>query len=121
MTDRRDAAPLLTLAGNRHGSAAVLTAAGEIDFATGPQLRAALAEVLAEDGVEAVIVDLREVVFMGSTAIAVLVDARWEAGQLGRALRLVVGDTRAVMRPLEAAGVASMFAEYADVPAAVQG
>lgn len=121
MTDQRDGAPLLTLSEARHGSVTVLTADGEIDVSTGPQLRAALSEVLAQDGADAVVVDLSGITFMGSTAIAVLVDAHWEAGQLGRSLRLVVGSSRAVMRPLEAAGVASLFAEYDDVGTAVRG
>lgn len=121
MTDQRDGAPLLTLSEARHGAVTVLAADGEIDVATGPQLRAALSRALSEPGVDAVVVDLGAVTFMGSTAIAVLVDAHWEAGQVGRSLRLVVGSSRAVMRPLEAAGVASLFAEYGDVATAVRG
>ncbi|MGQ0574238.1 MAG: STAS domain-containing protein [Pseudonocardia sp.] len=120
MTDQRDGAPLLTLSDARHGSAVVLSACGEIDVATGPQLRAALSEALGEGGVDTVVVDLCGITFMGSTAIAVLVDAHWEAGQSGRSMRLVTGETRAVMRPLEAAGVASLFTEYADVGAALR-
>jgi len=121
MTDERDGidAPLLALSAERQGRAVVVTATGEIDVATGPQLRAVLATHLASDDVEAVVVDLSGVTFMGSTAIAVLVDANWEAGQRGRSLRLVVGTARAVVRPLEAAGVATLFAEFADVQGAL--
>lgn len=117
MTDEHDAAdaPLLTLAESRRGSGVVLAATGEIDVATGPQLRAALAAALAGPGVDAVIVDLTGVTFMGSTGIAVLVDANWEAGQRSKNLRLVLGAGQAVRRPLEAAGVASLIAEYPDV------
>lgn len=118
MTDERDG-PLFTLSTDRHGSVVVLVAAGEIDVSTGPQLRAVLADALGEPGVDAVVVDASDVTFMGSTAIAVLVDANWEAGQRGKDLRLVVGGTRAVMHPLEAAGVASLFAEYPDVQGAL--
>lgn len=121
MTDERGRAPLLTLTEARHGPVVVLTAAGEIDVATGPQLRAALSRILEEEGVEVAVLDLTGVRFMGSTGIAVLVDAHWEAGQTGKAVRLVVGETRAVMRPLEAAGVAGMFAEYDDVEKALRG
>jgi len=112
--------PQLTLAEARHGSTVVLTATGEIDVATGPQVRALLADHLAAEDVEAVVVDLSAVTFMGSTAVAVLVDANWEAGQRGKDLRLVVGRTRAVMRPLDAAGVAGLFTEFDDVGEAVQ-
>jgi len=121
MTDERDEAPLLALSEARHGSVVVLSAVGEVDVATGPQLRAALADALGEEGVDVVVVDLSGVTFMGSTAIAVLVDAHWEAGQAGKSLRLVSGESRSVMRPLEAAGVATMFAEYADVEKALRG
>lgn len=111
--------PLLTLTETRHGPAVVVTAAGEIDVATGPHLRATLAGHLAADDIEAVVVDVSGVTFMGSTAIAVLVDANWEAGQRGKDLRLVVGGNRAAMRPLAAAGVAGLFAEFADVDGAL--
>lgn len=111
--------PLLTLTESRHASTVVVTATGEIDVATGPQLRATLATHLAADGTKAVVVDLAGVTFMGSTAIAVLVDAHWEAGQRGKTLRLVVGETRAVLRPLEAAGVAGMFEAFAGVDGAL--
>lgn len=123
MTDDRDGTdtPLLTLSEARQGSAVVLVAEGEIDVATGPQLRTVLSAHLAAPDAEAVVVDLRGVTFMGSTAIAVLVDANWEAGQRGKSVRLVVGDSRAVLRPLEAAGVANLFAEYPDVADAVSG
>lgn len=120
MTDERGG-PLLTLSEARHGSVIVLAAAGDVDVATGPQLRTVLSDALGEPGVEAVVLDLRDVTFMGSTAIAVLVDAHWEAGQAGKSLRLVAGESRAVIRPLEAAGVASMFAEYTDVEKALHG
>jgi anti-sigma B factor antagonist len=121
MTDERDGAALLTLSEARHGSAIVLAAVGDVDVATGPQLRALLSDALGEAGIEAVVLDLRGVTFMGSTAIAVLVDAHWEAGQAGKSLRLVAGDSRSVVRPLEAAGVASMFADYPDVEKALRG
>jgi len=116
-----DGGQLLALAETRHGSVVVLVATGEIDVSTGPHLRAALADRLAEPEVDAVVVDLSGVTFMGSTAIAVLVDANWEAGQRGKELRFVMGGARAVLRPLEAAGVTSLLGEYADVEAALGG
>lgn len=113
MTDERAAAPLLTLAESRQGPGVVLAVTGEIDVATGPQLRTALADVLAVPDVDPVVVDLTGVTFMGSTGIAVLVDANWEAGERSKNLRLVLGSS--VRRPLEAAGVVSLIAEYPDV------
>lgn len=119
MTDDYDDAPLLTLSDARHGPALVLSVTGDIDVLTGPQLRAALAEALGAADVDPVVVDLTGVTFMGSTGIAVLVDANWEAGQRSKSLRLVIGGAKAVLRPFEAAGVLALFDDYAEVGRAV--
>ncbi|HVL85080.1 MAG TPA: STAS domain-containing protein [Pseudonocardia sp.] len=117
-TDVTGRGPLITIDGVRHGETLVLTVAGELDVATGPRLRAELADALEAPGA-VVVLDLTGVTFMGSTGIAVLVDADWQARQRGAQLRVVVDDTRAVVRPLDAAGIRRHLAAYADLDSAL--
>ncbi|HLM18346.1 MAG TPA: STAS domain-containing protein [Acidimicrobiia bacterium] len=61
----------LTLRVERNGHGPVVHAAGEIDLATAPELRTCLKGL---DGL--VVVDLRDVVFLDSAGIGVLIGAR---------------------------------------------
>lgn len=87
------------------GTAVVLAAAGEVDLDTGPRLRAALADLLEQAKPVPVVVDLTDVTFLGSTGIAVLVDAHWQAAQLHIPLTIVVAPEGPVHRTLRTAGV----------------
>lgn len=53
----------------------LVTASGEIDAHTSPQLRACIHEVLAEAGVEHLVIDLSGAAFLDSSALGVLVGA----------------------------------------------
>ncbi len=66
---------------------AVLTASGELDVATAPELKAELASVLAQ-GARAV-VDLREVSFLDSRGIGALVGATRAAREQGGELAVI--------------------------------
>jgi anti-sigma B factor antagonist len=88
---------------------------------TGPWLRAKLARVLDGPGTGAVVVDLSAVTFLGSTGVAVLADAHWQATERGRSLRVVVDRNRpAVMRPFESTGITQMLPTYDTLDAAMQ-
>jgi anti-anti-sigma factor len=63
---------ILELGVERHDGTTVVTAAGEIDLASAPQLR----ECLANVSNRRVVVDLRAVSFLDSSGISVLVSAR---------------------------------------------
>lgn len=123
MTEERDEViderQLLVIDQARHGHALVLSVCGELDMRTGPRLRGALATALGAEGCDAVIVDLTGVTFMGSTGIAVLVDANWEATQNSKDLRVVVDQVRPVRRALQASGVDTLLADYPDVESAL--
>ena len=123
MTDGQDEVvdeqQLLVIDQARHEHALVLSVTGELDMRTGPRLRAALATALGAPGCDPVIVDLTGVTFMGSTGIAVLVDANWEATQNAKDLRVVVISGGAVSRALQATGVDTLLAEYPDLESAL--
>jgi anti-sigma B factor antagonist len=113
--------PPLQIATGQHGASLVVTVHGELDVATGPRLRTALGEALDRPDPGAVIVDLTGVTFLGSTGIAVLVDADWQAKQRNATLRVVVDRTPAVIRPLQATGVDNLLDTYPDLESALRG
>jgi anti-anti-sigma factor len=102
------------------GGAVVVAAAGEVDLATGPKLRAAVAELLERPGPVPVVIDLTEVNFLGSTGIAVLVDAHWEAAQLHVPLKIVVTRDGPVHRTLRTTGVDHHLSLHHDLGAALR-
>jgi anti-sigma B factor antagonist len=66
----------------------VLTVEGEIDIATAPRMIAALNEVLAQ--IESpLVVDLSSVVFMDSTGLALLINARRRVVRRGQGFAIV--------------------------------
>jgi len=82
--------------------ALVVTVAGEIDTLTVGRFRDAAHRGLDELGAgEMLLVDLTKVTFMNSRGLQVLVELTELAQQHQRLLRFVVGDTRAVLRPLK--------------------
>jgi anti-anti-sigma factor len=66
----------------------VLAVAGEIDLATAPALKAALARAEAADAAE-VWIDLRETGFMDSSGLSALVGAHQRLGKSGRRLWVI--------------------------------
>lgn len=102
------------------GTAVVLAAAGEVDLDTGPRLRSALSDLLEQAKPVPVVVDLTDVSFLGSTGIAVLVDAHWQAAQLHIPLTIVVAPEGPVHRTLRTAGVDRHLTLVHDVDAALR-
>ena len=66
----------------------VLTVEGELDIATAPRMLSALNEALAEMACP-VIVDLTDVVFMDSTGLALLMNARRRVRRRGQGFAIV--------------------------------
>jgi anti-sigma B factor antagonist len=85
----------------------VLEVRGEIDVASAPEFHAALADLMGQSG-EAVMVDLRQVSFIDSTGLGVLVGAEKEMRDAGRDLRLVVIQPQ-ITRLLELTGLDEVF------------
>ncbi|MBV9803999.1 MAG: STAS domain-containing protein [Solirubrobacterales bacterium] len=86
------------------GRAAVIAVSGELDLASSPALQEELDRVAASDS-ELLIIDLRELDFMDSTGLSVLVRAHQRIEELGRRLAMVRGPQQ-VQRLLRLTGVA---------------
>jgi anti-sigma B factor antagonist len=84
--------------------ATVITLAGELDLASSPALQEELDRVAASDS-RLLIIDLRELDFMDSTGLSVLVRAHQRAEEQGRRLAMVKGPQQ-VQRLLSLTGVA---------------
>ena len=78
----------LSITTRTEGVWTVIAVGGEIDAATGQQLRTHLLEVIEERRAELVL-DLREVTFLDSTALGILVGANKRARALGGQIRIV--------------------------------
>jgi anti-sigma B factor antagonist len=93
--------------------ATVISVSGELDLASSPALEEEL-ERVSESGADVVVVDLRELEFMDSTGLSVLVRAHQAAQEHGRRLGLVNGSQQ-VQRLLALTGVAERLT-LADTP-----
>lgn len=98
-----------------HYTAVVLRVAGELDMLTTPKLTESITrELLAYPAV--LVIDLTDVTFLASSAMAAIVAAHEEA----RAVR-VVATSRETVRPLEVAGLTSYLAVYDTLDDALAG
>ncbi|HKS50548.1 MAG TPA: anti-sigma factor antagonist [Pseudonocardiaceae bacterium] len=100
-------------------AAIVVCADGEVDVLTVGRLRAAVDEALREAAGRPVVVDLTAVTFLGSHALAALVDAASQVARRSEPLRVVVDETRAVTRPLQITGLDEVLALYYSVEEAL--
>jgi anti-anti-sigma factor len=86
------------------GQAAVVVVSGELDLASGPELEEVL-DRFSGPPTELLIIDLREVDFMDSTGLSIIVKAHQRFADDGRRLGLVKGSSQ-VQRLLDLTGVA---------------
>jgi anti-anti-sigma factor len=86
------------------GTLLVVAPSGELDLATVPRVRAALAA--CTEAHRAAVLDLRQVTFMDSTAVRLLIESR--NGDLGDRFALVAPPSN-VAQVLDISGVRPMF------------
>lgn len=99
--------------------AVVVTAGGEVDMLTSPQLRTVVLEQFVDGaGVELVVLDLDGVTFLGTSGLAVLIEVREAAHASGVELR-IVSSSRRVLRPLTIAGLVPLFDIHDSLDAAL--
>ncbi len=115
-------APPLDVDVSATGYGAIVTIAGELDLATAPRVRAALASEVLEQA-EAVVIDLTDVTFMDSSGLAELLN--FERDMSTRRRRLAIACPEGTARLLlDVTGVAEQLALYpsrADAEAAAAG
>lgn len=98
---------------HKDGEAAVVAVSGELDLASGPELEAEL-DQLSGPTTPLVIIDLRQLDFMDSTGLSILVRAHQRLAGEGCELGLVRGSQQ-VQRLLDLTGVAERL-RVADTP-----
>lgn len=85
------------------GRAAVVVVRGELDLASSPELEQQLERMLESDA-ELLVIDLRELEFMDSTGLSVIVSTHQRLSEAGRSLSVVKGPPQ-VQRLLDLTGV----------------
>lgn len=88
----------------RDGSAVVVAVTGELDLASGPELETEL-DRLSGPETELVVIDLRQLDFMDSTGLSIIVRAHQRMAGEGCEMGLVKGSQQ-VQRLLDLTGVA---------------
>ena len=100
----------------RRGAATVVHLAGELDLYNAPDVRAALLEAAAEEP-ERLVVDLAEVVFVDSTVLGVLIEARTKLPNRRSFLLAAAG--REAQRALRISGLERHLSVHETVDAAL--
>jgi len=96
-----------TVEERREGDAAILSVSGELDLRTSPELEKRLGTAF-DAGTELVILDLRQIEFMDSTGLRVLLGAHQRAHESGKRFALVRGADQ-VERVLTLTGVRDLL------------
>jgi len=92
------------------GGTLVFKLRGSLDLATAPTVRAALTEA-SDKGSHDLIVDLRQLEFLDSTGLGVLIGAYRRATERGGKFRLVISDGP-IARLLNVTGLIGVFSVY---------
>jgi len=108
----------VTLGVEKAATGTVLRIGGELDLQTVPELQAGLTDVVAAT-TGAVVADLTAVQFLSSSGLRLLLGLRSELAEQGRPLRLVVGENRAVTRPLLITGLDRLMELHPDLDSAL--
>lgn len=114
---------LMTIRTVDQDDAIILAVAGQVDGLTIPRLRRELSAAFGRLKGRALVVDLTNVSFFGSAGLGALADSAAEAVRHHgvEKLRIVVDDTRPVIRPIQLAGLDQVLALYSSVPDALAG
>jgi anti-anti-sigma factor len=107
-----------TLTVERVAGAVVLRIGGEVDLLTVPDLQERVDDAVGGTG-GAVVADLTEVVFLSSSGLTLLLGLQSDLAARDRPLRLVVGGSKAVSRPLQITGLDQVLEVHPDLDAAL--
>lgn len=98
---------------------AVLRIVGEVDLYSAPQLRERVIQLLA-DGIQHIVADLREVVFLDSTGLGALVGSLKRLREQDGSLKLVTSAGR-IPKLFRLTGLDRVFTLHRSVPEAIAG
>lgn len=98
---------------------ALVSVTGEVDIATAPTWRSALAPMLADPTLRLLVCDLTGLSFLGAAGVSVLLDTHSALAARGVGLR-VVAETRVVLRPLAITGLLDLLPVSPDVQTALR-
>ena len=107
----------LTLATREVGDRTIIQVGGEIDVYSAPQLRDAIAELVAQ-GATSIVVDLEDVGFLDSTGLGVLVGGLKKVRAENGSLELVCTQER-LLKIFRITGLAKVFVIHDSAEAAV--
>jgi anti-sigma B factor antagonist len=99
----------------------ILTVQGDVDGLTAPRLSSAVADAFRALAGRTLVLDLADVRFLGSVGLRTLQDSAREAVRHTgvQPLRVVVDQSRPVIRPIEIAGLDQILALYHTVEDAI--
>ena len=112
---------LMTVTRDDRADRPVLVVRGEVDLSTGGRLRDTVSSVLQQATDGPVILDLSEVEFLSSSGLGQLVALDEEGKRLSRPLRIVVNETRPVIRPITTMGLDEVLTLFHTVDEAIAG
>ncbi|WP_432972363.1 STAS domain-containing protein [Dactylosporangium sp. CA-233914] len=98
------------------GPRAVVTASGELDVATAPQLRAYLHK-LVDNGASTLVVDLSDVGFLDSTTLGVLISVHKRLAETAGVVELVIPHAR-LLRIFQITGLDLVFTIHSSLAGA---
>jgi anti-sigma B factor antagonist len=117
MSERADQDVLITTVTAPRDDVALVHVAGEVDGFTAPMMDRAI-ETAFGLGARRLLVDLQDLTFCGTAALAVLVTARTRARR-ERVAFVLVCSNRLALRPIELAGLSEVFTISASVETAL--
>ena len=97
----------------------IVVVGGELDVYTAPKLRDTITELLAA-GVYAIVIDMRDVEFLDSSGLGVLVSALKKVRAHDGSLQLICNQNR-VLKIFRITGLAEVFVIHESVDAALAG
>lgn len=112
---------LMTIDRDDRESSVVLVVHGEVDLSTGQRLTAAVTDALRRSAGRPVVLDLAAVDFLSSSGLGLLVALDEDARAMDTSLRIVVDDTRAVIRPIRTMGLHEVLSLFGTLDEAVRG
>jgi anti-sigma B factor antagonist len=118
-----DREQLMTVRSSDQDDAVIITVCGAVDGLTASRLRTAIAQAFDRLDGRLLVVDLTEVTLLGSPGLRILRDSADEAVHHHglQPLRIVVDETRPVIRPIEIVGLDQVLALYYSVDHALTG